>query len=133
MQTIEINKGIKVGFEEIIKGVQQLDNQSLTTFANEINRLVSTRKHLKSDKREVDLLKKIKTAIPVSVKQRQKQLFARLQEDIISLPEQDELILLNTLIEEKTAERIVLIRELAALRHVSVQELCEQLSIKAVL
>ena len=59
MQTIEINKGIKVGFEEIIKGVQQLDNQSLTTFANEINRLVSTRKYLKSDKREVDLLKKI--------------------------------------------------------------------------
>ncbi len=133
MQTIEINKGIKVGFEEIIKGVQQLDNQSLTTFANEINRLVSTRKHLKSDKREVDLLKKIKTAIPVSVKQRQKQLFARLQEDIISLPERDELILLNTLIEEKTAERIVLIGELAALRHVSVQELYEQLSIKAVL
>ena len=133
MQTIEINKGIKVGFEEIIKGVQQLDNQSLTTFANEINRLVSTRKHLKSDKREVDLLKKIKTAIPVSVKQRQKQLFARLQEDIISLPERDELILLNNLIEEKTAERIVLIGELAALRHVSVQELYEQLSIKAVL
>jgi hypothetical protein len=133
MQTIEINKGIKVGFEEIIKGVQQLDNQSLTTFANEINRLVSTRKHLKSDKREVDLLKKIKTAIPVSVKQRQKQLFARLQEDIISPPERDELILLNNLIEEKTAERIVLIGELAAQRHVSVQELCEQLSIKAVL
>lgn len=131
MQTIEINKGIKVGFEEIIKGVQQLDNQSLTTFANEINRLVSTRKHLKSDKREVDLLKKIKTAIPVSVKQRQKQLFARLQEDIISPPERDELILLNNLIEEKTAERIVLIGELAALRRISVQELCEQLSIKA--
>jgi hypothetical protein len=130
MQTIEINKGITVGFEEIIKGAQALDNQSLVTFANEINRLVSKRKHEKTDKREVELLKKIKTVIPVSVKQRQKELFTRMQDDNISLPEHNELILLNNLIEEKTAEHIFLIGELATLKRTSIQELCKQLSIK---
>lgn len=130
MQTIEINKGIKVGFEDIIKGVQQLDNQSLAIFANEINRLVSKRNQTKPDLKEVELLKKIKIAIPASVKRRQKQLFTRMQEDIITTPEHDELVLLNNIIEEKTAERIALIGELAALRHVSIQELNKQLAIK---
>lgn len=130
MQTIEINKGIKVGFEDIIKGVQQLDNQSLATFANEINRLVSKRNQTKPDLKEVELLKKIKIAIPASVKRRQKQLFTRMQEDIITTSEHDELVLLNNIIEEKTAERIGLIGELAALRDVSIQELNKQLALK---
>ena len=130
MQTIEINKGITVGFDDIIKGVQQLDNQSLATFANEINRLVSKRNQTKPDLKEVELLKKIKIAIPASVKRRQKQLFTRMQEDIITTPEHDELVLLNNIIEEKTAERIALIGELAALRDVSIQELYKQLAIK---
>ena len=54
MQTIEINKGIHIGFEDIIRGIQQLDNQSLVHFAGEINRLVSNRNTPQPAKQEAE-------------------------------------------------------------------------------
>ena len=83
MQTIEVKQGISIGFEEIIKGVQQLDNSSLAQFASEINHLVSKRNAKTSDLKETELLKKIKASIPPSVKRRQKQLYEKMQENSI--------------------------------------------------
>ena len=60
MQTIEINKGISVGFADIIRGIQQLDNHSLAKFAGEINNLVSKRNTEQPHLRELELLKKNK-------------------------------------------------------------------------
>jgi DNA-binding phage protein len=103
----------------------------LASFASEINRLVSKRKHENTANQEAQLLKKIKTTIPTSIKRRQKQLFSRFEEDIITEPERDELILLNNAIEEKTAERIVLMGQLAKLRQVTIHQLYRELSVKS--
>ena len=127
MPAIEITKEMRVGFEEIMKGVQQLDNSSLAKFAGEINRLVSARTIETKENSEFDLLKKIKTVIPTSLKRRQKQLYFKLQENSISAVEHSELILLNNMIEEKTAERIMYVGELAKLRGITVQELSAHL------
>ena len=127
MQTIEINKGLHIGFEDILRGIQQLDNQSLAHFVGEINRLVSNRNPENPNREEAELLKKIKMSIPHSLKRRQKQLYAKLQDETILTKEREELELLNNMIEEKTAERIVLLGELARLKGISLQELHAQL------
>ena len=126
MQTIEVSQGIQVGFEEIIKGIQKLDNQSLAHFAGEINRLVSSRKGQNINSHEAELIKKLKTTIPPSIKRRQKQLFLKLQDATINSIERDELLLLNDLIEQKTAERIVLMGELAKIQKKSILQLSKE-------
>lgn len=76
---------------------------------------------------EAQLLIKIKNHIPPSVKRRQRQLYAQMQNNQISLLEKDELMVLYGLIEQKTAERIMLMGELANLRGITLQELNRQL------
>lgn len=82
--------------------------------------------------RERLLLKKIKTAIPAAVRRRQRQLYAMLQEGTLKTKEHEELLLLNHLLEEKSAERILLIGELAKLRGVTVEQLMTDLTAEGV-
>jgi CO dehydrogenase/acetyl-CoA synthase delta subunit len=130
MQTIEVGKNIRLGFDDILNSIQQWDNQTLAKFGNEINRLISNRKDPKMGKRDAELLKKIKNILPSTIKRRQKQLFTKLEDNTLSPKEHEELILLNNFIEEKTAERIALMGELATLRHITIQELALQFNHK---
>lgn len=127
MQTIEIKNGIQLDFEDLLKGIQRLDNQSLSKFAYEVNQLVSKRTNNIPNKRESELLKEINSIIPASIKHRQKQLYLALEEGIITQKEHKELVLLNDKLEEKAAERVLLLGELATLRGVSIQELVANL------
>lgn len=127
MQTIDIENGTQLGFDDLLELIQKLDNQSLSKFAIEVNQLVSKRNTNAPNKREADLLKKIKTAIPISIKKRQKQLYEMLHQGTITPKERDELLLLNDKLEEKAAERIHLMGELAVLKGIPIQELAAQL------
>jgi hypothetical protein len=123
MTKVEIRQ---MGFEDILTRIEQLDKPTLLKFADIVNGLISKKSQV--GQREVQLLKRIKTHIPSSMKRRQKELYANMQNNTLSLPERDELILLNTMIEEKTAERIALMGELAQLRHISIEQLNHQLN-----
>lgn len=72
--------------------------------------------------------RKIKTVIPASIKRRQKELYAQMQKNTLNLPEKNELILLNAMIEEKTAEKIRFMGELAQLKNLSIEQLNRQLN-----
>lgn len=126
MQTVEMENGIQLGFEDLLKVIQRLDNQSLSKFAFEVNQLVSKRNYPAPNKREIALSKKINTVIPLSIKRRQKELYTMLQQDTITPKEHEELILLNSKLEEKAAERILLMGELAALKGITIQQLVAQ-------
>ena len=112
-------------------GIQQLDNQALTSFAGEVNRLLSARNTSPDGDREAELFRKIKTAIPATVKRRQAQLYSKMQAGALALKEREELLLLNQILEEKSAERLLLIGELAKLRGISMEQLAAQLKTKA--
>lgn len=127
MQSIEIKNGVQVGVEELLKGIRQLDNQSLATVAGEVTRLLSKRTAQIPADQEVELLKKIKAVIPPAIRRRQKQLYTKLQLETLTPKEREELLLLNHLLEEKSAERIILLGELAKLRGVPVQQLADEL------
>ena len=99
----------------------------MSKFAYEVNQLVSKRTNNIPNKRESELLKEINSIIPASIKHRQKQLYLALKEGIITQKEHKELVLLNDKLEEKAAERVLLLGELATLRGVSIQELVANL------
>lgn len=126
MQTVEIGNGDQLGFDELIKGIRQLDDQALTTVAGEVTRLLSKRNAKPPADRETELLKKIKSVIPPTLKRRQKQLYSRLQQDSLTPKEREELLLLNHLLEEKSAEKIMLLGELAKLRGISVKQIAAE-------
>lgn len=126
MQTIEVENGIQLGFEDLLTVIQRLDNQSLSRFAYEVNLIVSKRSYPTPNKREKDLLKKINTVIPASIRRRQKQLYTTLQQNTITAKEHEELVLLNDTLEKKAAERIELMGELATLKGISIQQLVAQ-------
>lgn len=130
MQTIEIKNGLHIGFEDLFKGVQQLDNQALAKFVGEVNRLVSSRLTAPSADREAMLLKKLKTVIPATVMRRQKQLYRLQQQDALSSKEREELLLLNQILEEKSAERILILGELASLKGIPIGQLTNLLKRK---
>ena len=106
----------QLGFEDIFNRIEQLDKSGLIKFADIINGLISQKNQ--ESQQEAQLLKKIKTHIPATMKRRQKELYAKMQNNTLNLPERDELLLLNSMIEEKTAERIVLMGKLAELRQI---------------
>ncbi len=132
MQTIEIQKGIQVGVEDILRSIRQFDNQTLTSFAGAVNRVVAQRRAVARPpaSREAELLRKIREKIPASLKNREKQLYVRLQNGEISRQEKTELDLLLGKMEELAAERILLVGELARLRGISVQQLVAELKQK---
>ena len=53
-----------------------------------------------------------------------------MQVNSISTVEKEELVLINNMIEEKTAERILFMGELAKQRNISIHQLATQLEIK---
>ena len=122
MESILINR--QMGFEDLINHVEQLDKTTLLQFVNIVNGLVS--KNNQTADYEAQLLKKIKTSIPASLKKRQKELYVKMQDNTLRVPERDELTLLNGIIEDKTAEKIRFMGELAQLRGITLGELNRQ-------
>jgi hypothetical protein len=124
VETVSTNG--QTGFEDLLSRIEQFDKPVLLQFADIINGLVY--KKNQTSTYEAQLIKKIKSNIPASIKRRQKELYVKMQNNALSLIEKDELILLNSMIEEKTAEKIRLMGELAQLRHISIEELNHQLN-----
>jgi hypothetical protein len=57
-------------------------------------------------------------------------LYVKLQNNTLTAPEHQELTLLNDMIEQRMAERILWLGELAQLRHVSIVELSKEFKTK---
>ena len=77
-------------------------------------------------KRKKALERQINTVIPASIKRQQKQLYKLLQDNTITPKEHEELIFLNNILEEKAAERILLMGKLATLKGITIQQLVAQ-------
>ena len=116
----------QTGFEDLLSRIEQFDKPVLLQFADIINGLVY--KKNQTSTYQAQLIKKIKSNIPASIKRRQKELYVKMQNNALSLIEKDELILLNSMMEENTAEKIRLMGELAQLQHISIEELNHQLN-----
>jgi hypothetical protein len=123
MQTIEIDKGIQVAFDDLMRGIRKMDISTLEQLAGEVNSMIARRKSSPETGPETEVLNKIKNLVPASVQRRYKQLHGKLQKETITKREHQELLQIVDFMEEKTVERVHLLAELAALRGVSLSDL----------
>lgn len=130
MQTIDIKGNTQIGFNNLVKRVSRLNTTELTLFFQELNQTIKGQKSLTPISEETILLKQIKEIIPSSVIRRFKELQKKQHDNSISDKEQAEIIAITDFIEEKSAERVVLLGSLAALRQVPLLDLVQQLQLK---
>ena len=130
MQTIEIQKGIRVGMEDLINGVSRMETPVLEKFMDTMNHILTGRKSVAASEREKELLDKIENVVPAFVKRRYNQLHAKLEKETISETEHKELLQVIDFMEERAVERTHLMAALAALRHITLKELTEQIRSK---
>jgi hypothetical protein len=123
MQTIEIKKGLQVRFEDLVQGISRLNTVELTTFFDQLNQVMGGQKSVASLNEEAILLKQIKDIIPSSVVRRFKELQTKQHNNTISEKEYEEIRMITDFIEEKSAERIVLLGALAKIRQIPLTEL----------
>lgn len=128
--TIEIRKGFKISFDELIQSVSRLDSMDLTVFLNKLNQMTSQQSNHVILQQEKKLIQQIKDIIPLSVLHRFKQLQDKLHKQTITDKEQSEMLLVTDFIEEKSAERILLLSTLAKIRNISILELISELKLK---
>lgn len=127
MQTIEIQKGIRVGYEDLLNGVSGMDTSDLEKLMDSVAHILAGRKHQSPTEREQELLKRIESVVPEFVRERYKRLHEKLQKEKISETEQAELLQIVAFMGEMAVVRLHLMSELAALRQVSLKEVAEQL------
>jgi hypothetical protein len=127
MQSIEIKKGVRIGFEDLVNGVSGLNTSDLEKLVDTMGHILAGRKNQSPTEREKELLGEIENVVPAFVRHRYEQLHSKLQKEKISGTEHKELLQIVDFMEERAVERIHLMAELAALRQVSLQEVAEQL------
>lgn len=130
MQTIEIQKGVQVGMEDLINGVSRMETPVLEKFMSTVNQILTGRKSAATTEREKELLDKIENVVPAFAKRRYNLLHAKLDKETISETEHNELLQIIDFMEERAVARVHLMAALAALRNVPLKELVEQLRTK---
>jgi hypothetical protein len=130
MQAVNIKKGLHIGFDDLVQSVSRLNTTELTTFFEKLNHTLSGQQSLSPFGEEVILLKQIKTIIPASVIRRFKELQTKQYNDSISDKEREEILTITDFIEEKSAERVLLLGELAKIRQIPLIDLVKQLQLK---
>ncbi len=127
MQTIEIQKGVRVGYEDLLNGVSGMDTMALEKLMDTVAHILAGRKNSSPTEREKELLDRIERVVPTFVRERYGRLHVKLQKEKISETEYQELLQIVAFMEEMAVVRLHLMAELAALRQVSLKEVTEQL------
>ena len=130
MQAVNIKKGLHIGFDDLVQSVSRLNTTELTTFFEKLNHTLSGQQSLSSFGEEAILLTQIKAIIPASVIRRFKELQAKEYNGSITDKEREEILTITDFIEEKSAERVVLLGELAKIRQMPLTTLVKQLQLK---
>ena len=108
---------------DIIQGASSMDVGELEQLLEGVSKLLKSKKPVAASDIEKELIKKIHTVLPQSIRRREKQLYEKMREEAILAHEKEELQLLIEMMEQKSAERIHLLGQLAQLRKITLSEL----------
>lgn len=129
MASVQINSKVKVGFEELLKGLSHLETVDIEQFMKEIAVLLAKRKAPNFSKRETELLLKINQGWAIEKQAQYDLLSEKLQKEIISETEHQELLQLSDESEGVDVERLKNLIELSQLRKISLDTLMIQLGL----
>lgn len=130
MQTITIGNNLKIGFDELAQSLSQLNANDLNDFFIRLQKAAVLTVVEPNLPNEIILLQQIKTIIPASVVRRFKTLQNKQHNQTITEKELSEMLMLTDFMEEKSAERVVLLANLAQLKNTTPRELVRQLRLK---
>ena len=128
MTTIPIE--VQVSTEQLLRAVEQLPAQELAAFVAQILTLQAQREAPHLSQSETVLLLEINQGISSELQQRFKELVAKRQSETITPDELHELIQITNQIEQRDAQRLAALDELASLRRMTLPELMDTLGIQ---
>lgn len=129
MQSVKIGKDARINIDDLSSHLSRWDTDDLKKAFEQIGKVLSLRNHKQPNEREMQLIQQIREIIPASVVRRYRQLQKKQRSGILTDKEQDEILLLTDFMEEKSAERVSLLGELAEIRGISISELARQFRI----
>ena len=115
---------------QVLDGLAQFDTATLEEFLGQVGQLLARRKAPNIPKREAELLHKIAHYLSATVRVRYHNLNRKLQDEVISESEYQELFNLVDQVEMADADRLQNLIELAQLRDVSLDTVMEQLGLQ---
>ncbi len=101
LKNISLSNDGNVAFDDLLKGISALETNEIVQFMHEMGRIVATRKGSVLSVRETELLKKINTSIPEKLQKSYETLTQKLNKEIITELEHQELLKIITKIEQK--------------------------------
>jgi len=129
MQTIEIQEGVQVGFDDFVQGASKMETTDLEKLADMLNHLLARRKAFPGET-EMTLLNKIYDALKFAGLDRYKVLQAKMSDEVITEDEYQELLELTKAAEAQNVVWLQAIVDLAKLRNVSPQTVIKQLGLE---
>jgi hypothetical protein len=121
---------IEVSTEQLIRAVERLPQQELESFVAQIVALRAQRTAPHLNQEETALLLQINAGISPELQRRFNELVAKRQVETISPAELTELIQITDEIEQRDAQRLAALIELAQLRQTAVPVLMDELGIR---
>ncbi len=129
MQTIEIQKGVSVGFEEMLHGAAQMGTDDLEKFMDKISFLLARRRTPRLSERELELLKKIYEPFKPRKQRRYDVLIEKLHDETLTNDEHKELLVLTDEAEGHNVEWLEALVELSQIRAVTLPQVMKQLGL----
>ncbi len=129
MTIVKINSEVKVGIDEILQGIDNLETNDLEQFMTQVSNLIAQRKAPNLSKKETELLFKISQGLTKEEQENYIALGEKLQSETITPTEQKEFSKLINKIEIADAKRMEHLVALAGIRGVDLDQLMEQLNL----
>ncbi len=129
MTIVKINSEVKVGIDEILQGIDNLETNDLEQFMTRVSNLIAQRKAPNLSKKEAELLFKINQGLTKEEQENYIALGDKLQSETITPTQQKEFSKLVTKIEIADAKRMEHLVALAGIRGIDLDQLMEQLNL----
>ncbi len=120
-----------MSLDELLHAVQALDETDLDQLVRQALLLQAQRRANILSLAESELLLQINQGIPATLHRRYQELAEKRDAEMLSNLEYEELLELSDHIEDFTVQRLEALTKLAALRHVSLQQVMDELGIQA--
>jgi hypothetical protein len=130
MKMASIQVRSQVSLDELLTGVEQLDNRQLNHFIDQALTLRARRLAPSLSKNETRLLHQINRGLSSTAQRRYDELTAKRRAETLTAKEQRELLTLIDRIERADAERAQAVIKLAQLRRTSVVALADELGLR---
>jgi ACT domain-containing protein len=122
MSNIELRNGILINSDDLLQAVNSLDNESLRSLYEKVQDTIKFRQFA-TQHEEKKVLSAIKSIISASTVRRHKELLKKFESGSITQQEMEELRVITDFIEEKSAERVEMLHQLAQLRNMDLTQL----------